>query len=377
VESLKHVLVLNCGSSNLKWSVLDARDQASLCSGVEPWRTALAEGDASRRGQLQLLLDALPEFDAVGHRLVHGGKRFRSATRIHAQARRDLGDLIELDPLHMQPALDVIDAVSARFPDKRQVACFDTAFHATLSAAASTYALPFEWTERWGLRRYGFHGLSVTYARQRAAELLGRDPDRMLVCHLGSGCSVTAVERGRSVDTTMGFTPLEGMVMSTRAGSIDPGLLLHLQLRCGIGRAELLQALTLRSGLLGVSGVSGDLREVQTAAASGSTRATLAYDVFILAAKRAIGSMLAVLGGIDVLVFTGGIGENDDRVRRDIVAALDFAGVYIDEASNRTARPDQDIGAADSKARVLVIAAREDLVILRETVECLQAAGSP
>jgi acetate kinase len=266
------------------------------------------------------------------------------------------------------PALGAIDAVLAQAPNVPQLAAFDSAFHATLSPAAAGYALPFDWTERWGLRRFGFHGLSVEHATRRAEEVTGRVVPRLVVFHAGNGCSVTAVAQGRSIDTTMGFTALEGLVMGTRSGSVDPGLLLHLQLERGVAPAELLDTLTNRSGLLGVSGVSADLRDVLHAADAGSPRATLAYELFIRAAKRAIGAMIAVLGGLDVLVFTGGIGEHIGRVRRDVTAGLAYAGLTLDEEKNQSSVPDGDIAARESPARILVIQAREDLVILRAMV---------
>jgi acetate kinase len=269
----------------------------------------------------------------------------------------------------MRRALAAVDAVGARRPSLPQFAAFDTAFHATLPEAAAGYALPFEWSERWALRRFGFHGLSVAHAAERARAMTGRTPPRLVVCHLGSGCSVTAVQDGRSVDTTMGFTPLEGLMMGTRSGSVDPGLLLHLQSRHGLGAAELREALTEKSGLLGVSGVSSDLREVLAAADAGSARAALAYQRFVLFARRAIGAMIAVLGGLDVLVFTGGIGENSPRVRRDLASSLRFAGAQLDDAANEAATSDQDVARADSAVRILVVCAREDRVILREVLE--------
>jgi acetate kinase len=287
---------------------------------------------------------------------------------VDAQVRAHLETLVELDPLHMRPALECIDAVRAQFPAVPQYGAFDTAFHATLPAAAAGYALPHEWTDRWDLRRFGFHGLSVAYSSQRARELTGKAVPRLIVCHLGSGCSVTAVADGRSIDTSMGFTPLEGLVMGTRSGSVDPGLLLHLQLHEGVTPAEMLETLTMRSGLLGVSGVSADIREVQKAADEGSKRAALAHELFVLGVKRAVGAMTGVLGGLDVLVFTGGIGENSDRVRRDVATTFSYAGARLDDEKNRSAIGDVDIAGDDSVARILVIRAREDLMVLREVL---------
>ena len=356
---LRRLLVLNCGSSTLKWSLLDAGDASAASEGSEAWPRDDAEPVAA-------LLDRVTGFDAVGHRIVHGGTRFRETVRVDAGVRAALESLVELDPLHMRRALAALDLTRARFPALPQFAAFDTAFHATLPEPAAGYGLPFEWTERHGLRRFGFHGLSVAHATERAREMTGRTPRRLIVCHLGSGCSVTAVKDGRSVDTTMGFTPLEGLMMGTRSGSVDPGLLLHLQVSHGYGAAELRDALTSQSGLLGVSGVSGDLREVLSAADAGSPRAALAYARFILFATRAIGAMLAVLGGLDALVFTGGIAEHSPRVRRDLVSPLGFAGAELDGEANEAATGDADVARSGSAVRLLVVRAREDLVILRE-----------
>lgn len=355
------MLALNCGSSTLKWAVLDAADESTVSEGCERWLEAAAD-------PVRAVLDGVGDVDAVGHRIVHGGLLFQDTVLVDPGVRAGLESLVELDPLHMRRALAAVDIARARLPSLAQFVVFDTAFHATIPEPAAGYGLPFDWTERWGLRRFGFHGLSVAHATERTREMMQRTPPRLVVCHLGSGCSVTAVKEARSIDTTMGYTPLEGLMMGTRSGSVDPGLLLHLQTRHGLGAAELREALAERSGLLGVSGISGDLREVLAAADAGSVRAALAYERFILYAKRAIGSMMGVLGGLDALVFTGGIGENSPRVRRDLVSSLAFSGAHLDDDANQAAKPDADVARRDSAARILVVRAREDLVILRETL---------
>jgi acetate kinase len=357
-----HALVLNAGSSTLKWTVLDAHDRSTLAAESEAWSAAEL---AVRGEQIRAALRRMPPFDAVGHRVVHGGTRFRGPTVIDRATRDELERLAALDPLHMRPALAGIDAVSAELPTVTQVASFDTAFHASLPPAAG-YALPFDWSERWELRRFGFHGLSVQYSVERTSSLLGRTPERIIVCHLGSGCSITAVAQGRSVDTTMGFTPLDGVMMATRAGAVDPGLLLHLQAHCGVGLEELGDALANRSGLLGVSGVSGDLREVLAAAHAGVPRAALAYDRFIWALRRAVGAMAGVLDGVDAVVFTGGIGENSARVRADVAAALSFAGLRLQREARPATSDDRLISTRESRVAALLVHAREDLVILAE-----------
>ena len=356
------VLVLNAGSSTLKWTLLARATRATLAGGSLDWQG----GTRERAAQLQATLAAVSGFTAVGHRIVHGGERFRSAIAIDAEARRTLGELESLDPLHMRPALAGIDAVSAAFPGVVQVGAFDTAFHASLPEAAAGYALPYEWSERWGLKRFGFHGLSAAYSLERVRALLGHTPPRLIICHLGSGCSVTAVADGRSVDTTMGFTPLEGVMMATRSGSVDPGLLLHLQLQRGVSAEELFRTLEDRSGLLGVSGVSADLRRVLEAADAGVRRASLAYERFVLSLRRAVGAMSGVLGGVDAVVFTGGIGENSERVRSDVVPALSPSGLRLDAGRSVPRSEDVRISASDSGVAVFVIHAREDLVILAE-----------
>ena len=363
------VLVLNAGSSTLKWTRLDAGDRATLAAGTVAW------GSPAVDRRIQQIRDTLAEvgaFDAVGHRIVHGGGRFVAPVVVDAGIRTELGALVELDALHMEPALAAIDAVTATAPSAVQVAAFDTAFHARMPDAAACYALPHEWVERWSLRRFGFHGLSVQYAVDRTSQLLAARPRRLVVCHLGSGCSVTAVADGVSVDTTMGFTPLEGVVMATRSGSVDPGLLLHLLVRCGVPAAELAEALNEHSGLLGLSGISGDLRPVLAAADNGAPRARLAYDGFVHSLCRGIGAMIAALGGIDALVFTGGIGENSARVRRDVAARLAFIGARLGDAAVEDR--DRVVSAPGSSVAVLVIHAREDLVILDAVLQLIDPA---
>jgi len=361
-------LVLNAGSSSLKWSLLDAAATTLLDSGSEPW----GEGDAAE--PVFARLRALPPPGAVGHRLVHGGARLRQAVVLDDGVRRELAALAEVDPLHTARALAGVDAAFAAFPGVPEVAAFDTAFHATLPDAAAVYPIPHEWTERYGLRRYGFHGLSVAYAVRRAAELLGGMPRRLAVCHLGSGCSATAVLDGRSVDTTMGFTPLEGLMMATRSGTVDPGLLLHLETERGLSPAEIDDALNRRSGLLGVSGVSADLRQVLQAADAGNPRARLAYDLFVHRLRRELGGLVAALAGLDALVFTGGIGEHASRVRTDAVAPFADLGAALDPAKNAAAvsgQGDAEITATGARARTLVIEAREDLSVLAEMRQAL------
>jgi acetate kinase len=371
-------LVLNAGSSTLKWSVLEMDGGQRLIAGGTVERHGFAPERQAE--QLQAVLResaAVQSVTAAGHRVVHGGARFRGPVRITPAVRQALASLVEVDPLHLPAALAGIDAVTAAAPELPQVAAFDTAFHADLPAAAALYPLPWEWTERYGLRRYGFHGLSVSYARRRVTELLGTTPGRLLVCHLGSGCSLTAVADGRSADTSMGMTPLEGVMMATRSGSVDPGLLLHLQRHHGVGLDELEDGLQHRSGLGGVSGAGPDLRQVLAAAAGGSRRAALAYDLFVHSLVRTAGAMIAVLGGLDALVLTGGIGEHSAKLRGDFLGRLAYAGLSVDAAANQAAAGDQEISPAGAAVRTFTVTAREDLAVLRELLSVLRAETPP
>jgi len=368
------VLVVNAGSSSLKLSLLDAADAVIAAVELDAPR-ARADADELR----EALRPPLAQADAVGHRIVHGGERFRAAVRIDEQVRAALGALVELAPLHQPKSLAALDAVSAALPELPAVACFDTAFHATLAPAAATYALPAQWRERFGLRRFGFHGLSHAWVARRAPQLLdaaerdsgggrGRHPAelRIVSCHLGAGASLCAVAGGRSLDTTMGFTPLEGLVMATRSGSVDPGMLLWLAADGRVDIAELADALEHRSGLLGLAG-SADMREIVERAAQGDEHAQLGLDVYVHRLRGAIAAMSAALGGLDVLVFTGGVGERAPAVRARAAAGLGFLGVGLDAARNRGASADVDVSAAGARVRTLVIGAREDAEIARQT----------
>ncbi|MCA1646207.1 MAG: acetate/propionate family kinase [Chloroflexi bacterium] len=343
---MQQVLVLNAGSSSLKWLVLDADSETVRQEGTASW--AGAEPGRHER-EILAALERVAAIDAIGHRVVHGGRRFQDAVLVDQRVRQSISELAELAPLHNPAALAGIEAAATRFPNVPQVAAFDTAFHADLPQAAAIYPLPWDWTERWGVRRFGFHGLSVQYALGRATQMLGCQPGRLVVCHLGAGCSITAVANGRSVDTSMGFTPLEGLMMARRSGSVDPGLLAYLLAHQGVSVSELDHALNEQSGLQGVSGVSADMREVLAAADQGNVRAALARDMFVHRVVSTIGAMTATLGGLDALVFTGGIGEHSAPIRTAVCARLDYLQPF----------------------ELLVIPAREDLSILREVVRVL------
>ncbi len=352
------ILVVNAGSTSTKLAVIDDDDTVTWSRTTEPGTDAMerALDDAGA---------ALDDVAAVGHRIVHGGAQFVEPVVVDANVVDEIDALAELAPLHNAPGLVGIRVAHAKLPDVSQVACFDTAFHATMPDAARAYGGPYEWLEV-GLRRYGFHGLSHEHATARSAELLGRSRDdlRLVSCHLGGGCSIAAVDGGRSVDTTMGFTPLDGLVMATRSGSVDPGLLLHL-LRQGTSVDELDDLLERRSGLSGLSGVSADLREVVAARNDGNERARLAVDVFVHRLVTGIGAMIGALGGLDVIVFTGGIGEHSVEIRARAAAAFAWLGADVDNDANAAASGDADVSTPEARVRVLVVTAREDLVIAR------------
>ena len=306
-------------------------------------------------------LDELDGIDAVGHRIVHGGTEFVEPVVIDETVVRRIEALTDLAPLHQPKSLRALELVSTKLPGVPAVACFDTAFHAAMPAAASTYALPREWRRRWPLRRFGFHGLSHAYASRRAAELVGVPVEelRIVTCHLGAGASLAAVRGGRSVDTTMGFTPLEGLVMATRSGSLDPGLILWLEEHMGMPPSELASTLEQRSGLVGLAG-SDDMKAILE---RDDDDARLAVEVYVHRLRREIAAMAASLDGLDVLVFTGGVGERAASIRARAAEGLGFLGVELDARRNEDAQPDADIGAGP--VRTIVIAAREDLEIAR------------
>jgi len=336
----KRILCVNAGSTSLKLSV------------VEPDGTAAPVES----------FDAVPDdVAAVAHRIVHGGMRFREPVMIDDAVERELEAAVELAPLHNAPALAAIRQARQALPELPQVAVFDSAFHATIPEEAATYALPAKVREDWGIRRYGFHGLSVQWASERV-----RVP-RLVVCHLGGGCSVTAVRDGRSIDTTMGFTPLEGVPMTTRPGSVDPGALLYL-LEHHLTLEELDRMLEHESGLVGLSGLSGDVRKLEN---SNAPAARLALAVFTYRVATAVGAMATALDGLDALVFTAGIGENSASVRAAICARLGFLGVEIDDGVNTAARPDASIAAAGTSVQVIVLEAREDVVAARAARQLL------
>jgi acetate kinase len=370
------ILVVNAGSSSLKLRVLGPSDDIIAALDLDPW-----DGRADH-GELGQFLGGLSGVDAAGHRVVHGGRCFTGATVIDDTVTAAIAGLTDLAPLHQPRALAGIEAVQAALPGVPAVACFDTAFHAAMPAAAATYALPKLWNERFALRRYGFHGLSHAYASRRAAELLEEDPERLrlVTCHLGAGSSLAAVHGGQSVDTTMGFTPLDGLVMATRCGSVDPGLIVWLLQHGGLSLGEVATGLESWSGLSGLADLvnrSGDMREVRLAADEGEPGARLAVDVHAHRLRREIAAMAAAMNGLDGLVFTGGIGEHQPAVRAEAAGGLGFLGVAVDPARNSATSADGEITAPGATARTLVVTAREDAEIARQVRAVMQGVTAP
>lgn len=357
------VLAVNPGSSSLKLSLLG--------DGAEPLAAAELDAPGARLDADQLrkaLAGPLGEADAIGFRVVHGGERFRDPVVIDDAVLVALRGLIELAPLHQPRSLAAIDAVRGTLGGLPAVACFDTAFHATLDGAAATYAIPAAWRERWGIRRYGFHGLSHAWVARRAPAIAGwaGEAPRIVSCHLGAGASLCAIAGGRSRDTTMGFTPLEGLVMATRSGSVDPGLLLWLLDDGRLSRSALEEGLEHHSGLEALAGTP-DMREVLERSSGGEDAATLALEVYLHRLRAGIASMAAAIGGLDVLAFTGGVGEHAPAVRARAVAGLAFLGAALDTPANAGAHGDADVSAAGTGARTVVVSAREDLEIAAQT----------
>lgn len=359
--------MVNAGSSSLKLRVLDGTDlvleSADLPAGDRGWQT------------LEDLLEEWPPFSASVHRVVHGGSRFIDGVLVDGEVVDELERLIPLAPLHNPPAVAGIRTLGRLRPDLPAVACFDTAFHTTIPDENAVYGIPHRWTEELGVRRYGFHGLSHAYVSRRTAALAGRRPEdlRVVTCHLGAGASLAAVAFGRSVDTTMGFTPLEGLIMATRCGSVDPGALLWLQERLDLPAAAMSEVLSDESGLLGMSGVSGDIRKVIEAAGAGEARACLALDAYCARVRSGIGTMAASMGGADAVVFTGGVGERSALVRERSCRGLGFMGVELDAGRNEGAgEPDVEISAPGAPVKVFRIGTREDLEMAAEARRVLR-----
>jgi len=387
-----HVLVVNAGSSSVKLAVLDPASGRRALTGLaervgtpdasvridrDGERSTSTPDDASHAGVIAALLalmtgDERSSLVAVGHRVVHGGPTYSSSVVVDDVVRADLEALIPLAPLHLPGNLAGVDAARAALPDLPQVAVFDTAFHRTMPSYAAQYAVPKAWRDELDVRRYGFHGTSHRYVSGAAAELLGRPPGELglVTLHLGNGCSAAAVRAGRSVDTTMGFTPLEGLVMGSRSGDIDPGVIPYVAERLGVDAAEVVRRLNTESGLLGVSGTSNDMRTLLEAAAAGDDDAALAVELFCYRAAKHVAALSVALGRLDAVVFTGGIGENSAPVRAAVLARLAVLGIHVDAEAN-------EANGAGTGGRIstpggpvaLVVATDEELLIARDTAD--------
>jgi acetate kinase len=393
------ILVLNSGSSSQKSALYEISGMLPNDPPTPAWQGKIDwDGDeadieaqnsqgaklkarvqvASRSKAIEQLLDTLwdgqvravfspSEIDVVGHRIVHGGQEFEEATVVTPQVKSAIARMAVFAPLHNRAELEGIELIEKRLGNVRQVAVFDTGFHNRLPEAAAVYPGPYEWLAQ-GIRRYGFHGINHQYCAGRAAQLLGRGLSslKLVTCHLGNGCSLAAIRNGRSIDTTMGFTPLDGLMMGTRSGSLDPGILTYLMREENSTGKQLDHLLNTKSGLLGISGISGDMRQIVTSMKEGIPRAKLAFDMFVHHLQSGIGAMIASLGGMDALVFTAGIGENSPELRAAACANFAFLGLKLDAAKNIPSSADQDISLPDSTVRVLLIRAQEDWAIARD-----------
>ncbi len=399
------ILVINCGSSSLKYQVFDMSSEKTLAKGIverignsnssihhekinskEGLRESIIEKEINNHKEGILLvvyylthskegcLNSLEDIRAVGHRIVHGGEKFADSVIINDKVLEELKSCKELAPLHNPPNIIGIEAAREIFKKSVQVGVFDTAFHQTIEKKCYLYGLPYELYEKYGVRKYGFHGTSHKYVAYRAASILNQPLKslKLITCHLGNGASITAVDGGESVDTSMGFTPLEGLVMGTRSGNIDPAITTFLQEKENMNPEEANVLLNEKSGVLGISKLSNDFRDLELAASKGDKNAALALEVFIYRVVKFIGSYIMVLGGVDGLVFTAGVGENSPYIRKKIVEYLKHAGILIDEEKNNVRGEEENISAHDSNCEVLVIPTKEELMIAKETAKSAQ-----
>lgn len=390
------VLVLNCGSSSIKYQFIDTNLSLALAKGMVErigMSSAVLTHQPHDREKIRIVGEILDhtiaieyviavllspnhgvikdknEIDAVGHRVVHGGETFSGSVLINDEVMKALKDNIELAPLHNPPNIKGIQAAKELLKDTPQVGVFDTSFHVGMPPHAYLYGIPYELYKKYKIRRYGFHGTSHRYVSQRAASLLGKPIEQLKIvtAHLGNGCSMAAVCNGKSVDTTMGFTPLEGLLMGTRSGDMDPSVILYIMAKEGLSLSEANTLLNKHSGLIGISGESSDMREIEQAVAEGNKKAKMAFDVFTYRVKKYVGAYAAAMGGLDALVFTGGIGENSTLVRKDVCSNMEFLGIDFDEELNNNVKGECAITKPDSKVKVFRIPTNEELVIALDT----------
>lgn len=395
-----NVLVINCGSSSLKYQLIDSVTEDVLAKGLcerikidgklkhtptgkEPVEidSPMPDHTAAVELVLKMLTDpvhgvisSLDEIGAVGHRIVHGGEKFASSTLITDEVIQAITDCNDLAPLHNPANLIGIDSCRKLMPEVPMVAVFDTAFHQTMPEKAYLYGIPYEYYETYKIRKYGFHGTSHSFVSKHTAELLGKQPEQLktIVCHLGNGASICAVKYGQSVDTSMGLTPLDGLVMGTRSGTIDPAVVEFLAQKEQKTISEVLDILNKKSGVFGVSGVSSDFRDLEQAIQEGNERAAIAMEVFCYRVAQYVGSYTAVMNGVDAIAFTAGVGENNSTVRKKVCEYLGYLGVVLDDTKNQIRGEDTIISASDSKVAVLVVPTNEELAIARETVALVQ-----
>lgn len=394
------ILVINTGSSSLKYQLIDMKDESVLAKGlcdrigidnsfIKHTKTGMdtviinkdmSDHKAAIKEVIKALTDEkigvikdMSEIKAVGHRVVHGGEKFHDSVIIDKSVMKAIRECIEIAPLHNPPNITGIEACQNVMPGTPMVAVFDTAFHQTMPKHAYLYALPYEIYEKYGIRKYGFHGTSHKYVAQRAAVMLGKPLDKLklITCHLGNGASVCAIKYGKSVETSMGFTPLAGLAMGTRSGTIDPAVVKVLMEKEKLSIKEIDEYLNKKSGVLGISGVSSDFRDLHAAADAGNERAQLAIDIFCYRAKKYVGEYAAVVDGVDAVVFTAGIGENNPIVRKGILKGMDYMGISVDWEKNEARGKEMDISAPDAKVKTLVIPTNEELAIARETLKLI------
>ena len=391
-----NILVINCGSSSLKYQLINSETEGVLAKGlcerigIDGMLTYQPEGGEKEKSEIAMpthteainavlaaltneksgVIKSLSEVGAVGHRVVHGGEKFTSSCLINDESMKAIEECNDLAPLHNPANLSGIRACQELMPGVPMVAVFDTAFHQTMPDVAYTYGIPYEYYEKYKVRRYGFHGTSHSYVSKRTAEIVGKPYDQMkiIVCHLGNGASISAVNCGKSVDTSMGLTPLEGLVMGTRSGDLDPAIIDFVGKKEGLSLDEMNEVLNKKSGMLGISGVSSDGRDLEAAAETGNKRAQLALDVFDYRVIKYIGAYAAAMNGVDAIAFTAGIGENNIKMRKDVCSSLTYLGVKLDEEKNNVRGEERIISADDSKVQVLLVPTNEELAIARETL---------
>lgn len=389
------ILVVNCGSSSLKYQLFDMNGEQVLAKGLverigidgmlvhqigDEDKVKLPNDIPNHKVAIELVIKTLisedlgvlkdiKEIEAVGHRVVHGGEEFSESVLIDDNVMATLNKCIELAPLHNPPNIMGIEACAEVLPGVKQVAVFDTAFHQTMPEKSYIYGLPYEAYENYSVRRYGFHGTSHKYVAQQAAEMLGKDLSeiKLITCHLGNGASICAIDGGRSVDTSMGFTPLEGLVMGTRCGDIDPAIVFYVMKKTGLDLDGMNDYVNKKSGVLGISGVSSDFRDIEEAAAEGNKRAQLALDIFAQRVKKYIGAYSAVLGGVDAVVFTAGLGENSPETREEVLKGFEYLGIEVDTDLNKVRGKARNFSKEGSKVQALVIPTNEELMIARDT----------